>query len=220
MREEVELAAAAGFIAPELASEFPGLRLDWVTVSARIRQSPREIKGRLRELSSRYRGTNVVAMRTQPIPHAYRTFFRQIGLDPDVDRIPSERAALHRLMDGHFKSRNLIDDARLIALVETGVPVWALDADLVDAGGLGIRQTVDGDRLGSTDYGHYLQAGRLAVADPRCVHAQLFEPSVAPGHEVRTRTERVALFTVGVDGVPAIHIEEALWVCVEALNCG
>ena len=220
MREEVELVAAPGFNAPELASEFPGLRLDWVTVSARTRQSPREIKSRLRHLSSRYLGTQVIAMRTQPIPHAYRTFFRQIGLDPDVDRIPIERAALHRLMDGHFRSRNLIDDARLIALVETGVPVWAVDADLVDAGGLGIRQTIDGDRLGSTDHGDHLRPGRLAVADRRCVHALLFDPQVAPGHEAGPRTKRVALFTVGVDGVPAIHIEEALWVCVEALNSG
>jgi DNA/RNA-binding domain of Phe-tRNA-synthetase-like protein len=220
MRDEVELAAAAGFIAPELAAEFPGLRLDWVTVSARRRQSPREIKTRLRHLSSRYRGTSVVAMRTQPIPHAYRTFFRHIGLDPDVNRIPSEHAALHRLLHGHFQPRNLIDDARLIALVETGVPVWAVDAHLVDPGGLGIRQTVDGDRLGSTDLGDYLHPGRLAVADPRCVHALLFDPNVAPGHEPGTRSARVALFTVGVDGVPAIHVEEALWVCVEALRCG
>jgi DNA/RNA-binding domain of Phe-tRNA-synthetase-like protein len=219
MREEVELAAAPGFIAPELASEFPGLRLDWVTASARRRHSPREIKNRLKELSSRYRGTQVVAMRTQPIPHAYRTFFRQIGLDPDVHRIPSELAALNRLLDGHFRSRNLIDDARLIALVETGVPVWAVDADLIDPGGLGIRQTIDGDRLGSTDHAHHLPPGRLAVADQRCVHAVLFEPQVAPGHEAGPSTQRVALFTVGVDGVPAIHIEEALWVCVEAMNC-
>jgi DNA/RNA-binding domain of Phe-tRNA-synthetase-like protein len=220
MREEVELAAAAGFVSPELAAEFPGLRLDWVTVSVRMRQSPREIKSRLRHLSSRYRGTSVIAMRTQPIPHAYRTFFRQIGLDPDVNRIPSERAALQRLMDGHFRPRNLIDDSRLIALVETGVPVWAVDSDLVDAGGLGIRQTIDGDRLGSTEYGSHLQPGRLAVVDRRCVHALLFDPHVAPGHEARPHTKHVALFTVGVDGVPAIHIEEALWVCVEALNCG
>ncbi len=220
MREEVELAAAAGFIAPELAAEFPGLRLDWVTAPARRRQSPREIKLRLRDLSSRWRGTNVVAMRTQPIPHAYRTFFRQIGLDPDVNRIPSESAGLHRLLHGHFQSRNLIDDARLIALVETGVPVWAIDADLVDPAGLGIRQTIEGDRLGSTDHAHYLPPGRLAVADPRCVHALLFDSGVAPGHEAGPRTERIALFTVGVEGVPAIHIEEALWVCVEALSCG
>ncbi len=220
MREEVELAAAAGFIAPELAAEFPGLRLDWVTVTPRARRSPREIKSRLRDLSSRWRGTNVVAMRTQPIPHAYRTFFRQIGLDPDVNRIPSERAGLNRLLHGHFQSRNLIDDARLIALVETGVPVWALDADLVDPAGLGIRQTVEGDLLGSGEQAHFLPPGRLAVADPRCVHALLFDPGVAPGHKAGPHTERVALFTVGVDGVPAIHIEEALWVCVEALNSG
>lgn len=220
MREEVELVSAAGFIAPELAAEFPGLRLDWVTVPVRMRHSPREIKTRLKHLSSRWRGTSVVAMRTQPIPHAYRTFFRQIGLDPDIERIPSEMAGLHRLLHGHFQSRNLIDDARLIALVETGVPVWAIDADLVDPAGLGIRQTVEGDRLGSGDHAHVLPPGRLAVADPRCIHALLFDANVAPGHGAGPRTERVALFTVGVEGVPAIHIEEALWVCVEALNAG
>jgi DNA/RNA-binding domain of Phe-tRNA-synthetase-like protein len=220
MREEAELAAAAGFVAPELAAEFPGLRLDWVTVRARLRHSPREIKTRLRELSSRWRGTNVVAMRTQPIPHAYRTFFRQIGLDPDVNRIPSENAGLHRLLHGHFQSRNLIDDSCLIALVETGVPVWAMDADVVDPAGLGIRLTIEGDRLGSRDHTHQLPPGRLCVTDPRCVHALLFDAHVAPGHEAGPRTERVALFAVGVDGVPAIHIEEALWVCVEALSCG
>src|SRR5436309_7976982 len=145
MREKVELAAAAGFIAPELAAEFPGLRLDWVTVGARAGHSPREIKARLRDLSSRWRGTNVVAMRTQPIPHAYRAFFRHIGLDPDVTRIPNERAAVARLLYGGFRTTGLIEDACLVALVETGVPVWALDADLIDAGGLGIRTTTDAD---------------------------------------------------------------------------
>jgi DNA/RNA-binding domain of Phe-tRNA-synthetase-like protein len=215
---EAELGAAAGFIAPELRAEFPGLRLDWVTVDASPGPSPRELKQRLRDLSSRYRGANVVAMRTQPIPHAYRSFFHQIGLDPDVRRIPSEQAALQRLLHGQFASRNLIEDARLVALVETGVPVWALDAAVVDAGGLGIRVTVDGDRLGSGEHGHYLAAGRLAVADARNVHALLFDEDVAPGHGVASHTERVALFAIGVDGVPAIHIEEALWICLEAIE--
>ena len=220
MRDEVELEAAAGFISPEVREEFPGLRLDWLTVEATPCSSPREIRRRLKELSSRYRGANVIAMRTQPIPHAYRAFFHQIGMDPDVSRIPSEQIAVRRLMQGHFSSQNLIDDALLIALIETGVPIWALDADLVDAGGLGVRLTVDGDRLGSTEYGHHLPAGRLAVADAQNVHALLFAEEVAPGHGVRSNTTRVALFSVGVEGVPAIHIEEALWVCVEVLRCG
>jgi DNA/RNA-binding domain of Phe-tRNA-synthetase-like protein len=105
----------------------------------------------------------------------------------------------------------------LLALIETGVPVWALDADHVDAGGLGIRTTVDGDRLGSSEYAHHLPAGRLAVADARGVHALLFD-EVASDHAVSAHTERVALFAVSVEGVPAIHMEEALWMAVEVLS--
>jgi DNA/RNA-binding domain of Phe-tRNA-synthetase-like protein len=218
-QDEIELNAAEGTVAPELRAEFPGLRLLWLTVASGLRASPREVKRRLRELSSRYRGEHVIAMRTQPIPHAYRVFYRQIGLDPDVTRIPSEAAAVDRLMHGGFKSRTLIDDACLIALIETGVPVWSLDADHLDAGGLGIRPTVKGDHLGTGEYSTELPTGRLAVADPARVHALLFEP-VAPGHRVGRRTERVALFAIGVDGVPTIHLEEALWIAVEAARSG
>jgi DNA/RNA-binding domain of Phe-tRNA-synthetase-like protein len=215
---EADLGSAEGFIAPELSAEFPGLRLDWVTVRASPQPSPRELKRRLRDLSSRYRGAQVVAMRTQPIPHAYRTFFHQIGLDPDVRRIPSEQAALQRLLHGQFTSRNLIDDARLVALVETGVPVWALDAAVVDAGGLGIRVSVAGDRLGSSEQANHVPPGRLVVADGHNIHALLFDDDVAPGHRVTPRTESVALFAIGVDGVPRIHIEEALFMCAETLE--
>jgi DNA/RNA-binding domain of Phe-tRNA-synthetase-like protein len=168
----------------------------------------------LRGLSNRYHGAGVVAMRTQPVPHAYRAFFRQIGLDPDANRIPSEEAALARLLQGGFYSRDLTADALLIALIETGVPVWALDAQQVDPGGLGIRSTVSGERFGSS--AHRLPAGRLVVADARRVQALLFG-AIAPGHEPAQRCKRVVLFSVGVDGVPQIHIEEALWTAVEVL---
>jgi len=217
MKDELELSPAPGFVERSLVTEFPGLRLDWMTVSARNRDSPPEIKQRLRSLSNRYRGASVVAMRTKPIPHAYRSFFRQVGLDPDAERIPSEQIAVARLLHGTFRSQNLVADAALIALIETGVPVWALDADLVDAAGPGIRTSVEGDRLGSGEYAHHLAPGQLVVADAQHVHAVLFG-EVAPGHEVRSRTTAVALFAVGVPGVPAIHIEEALWTCAEALS--
>jgi DNA/RNA-binding domain of Phe-tRNA-synthetase-like protein len=210
----VELEAATGFVGPGLREEFPGLRLCWAAVGASRRASPRPVKQRLRGLSNRYHGASVVAMRTQPIPHAYRAFFRQIGLDPDANRIPSEEAALARLLQGGFHPRDLIADALLIALVETGVPVWALDAALVDSSGLGIRTTVSGERFGSSE--HRLPAGRLVVADPQHIHALLFG-AIAPGHEPGPRCKRVALFSVGVEGVPAIHVEEALWTAAETL---
>jgi DNA/RNA-binding domain of Phe-tRNA-synthetase-like protein len=219
MTEEVDLCAAPGWIERRLQAEFPLLGLNWVTLETPRRDSPRELRQRLGELSNGYRGGDVVAIRQHPIGHAYRVFFRQIGLDPDVTRPPLEQAALARLMDGHFLSRGLLEDALLIALVETGVGVWALDADLVDAGGPGIRTTVPGDRLGGSEDGRPLQPGRLVVADEQWVHAVLFGDA-APGHEPTDRTQRVTLYSVRVEGVPAIHVEEALWICVEALSCG
>jgi DNA/RNA-binding domain of Phe-tRNA-synthetase-like protein len=217
MTEEVDLYAAPGWIEPRLQTEFPKLGLDWVTVETRPGDSSHALKARLRDLSNRYLGPTVVAIRQQPVGHAYRVFFREIGLDPDITRIPLERAALGRLMHGHFVSRGLLEDALLVALVETGVGVWALDADLVDVGGLGIRITVDGDRLGGTEDGILLKPGRLVVADAELVHAVLFD-DVAPGRAPAAETRRVTLFAVRVEGVPQIHVEEALWICVEALT--
>jgi DNA/RNA-binding domain of Phe-tRNA-synthetase-like protein len=217
MSEEVDLCAAAGWIEPRLRAEFPRLGLEWVTVETRGGGSSRELKSRLHELANGFQGQTVVAIRQQPVAHAYRVFFREIGLDPDITRTPLEHAALGRLMHGRFLSRGLLEDATLVALIETGVGVWALDADLVHAGGLGIRVTVDGDRLGSSEYGSHLAARRLVVADADSVHAMLFG-EIAPGHAPTPDTRRVTLFTVRVEGVPQIHIEEALWICVEALN--
>jgi DNA/RNA-binding domain of Phe-tRNA-synthetase-like protein len=212
-----ELRAAEGLVAPELRGEFPGLRLSWLTVEGRLRPSPRELRRRLTALSNRFGGASAVTMRTRPVPRAYRTFFRQIGLDPDVSRTPEEEAAVARLLHGGFRSRDVVSDSLLVALMETGVPVWALDAALVDAAGLGIRLSVVGDRLGSGQHAVALPPRRLVVADPRHVHALLFG-EVAPGHAVGTRTSRIALYAIGVDGVPEIHLEEALWLCAEGLE--
>jgi DNA/RNA-binding domain of Phe-tRNA-synthetase-like protein len=212
------LRPAPGVVAPDVAAEFPGLRLDWVTVAARPRSSPPSVVERLRQLASRYRGSNVVAMRTKPIPHAYRAFYRQIGLDPDVERIPSERAAVQRLLDGGFRSVDLIADACLVALLETGIPVWALDADAIAPPGLGIRTTTVDDRRSSPE-APYLEPGSLAVTDGVRVHGLLFaDPE--PQSAVRPRTTSVTLFSVAVGGVPAIHVDEALWTCTELTGGG
>jgi DNA/RNA-binding domain of Phe-tRNA-synthetase-like protein len=206
-------ALLTGFIAPDVAAEFPGLRLRYVSVSQAVRPSPPSVVTRLKQLSNRYRGASVVAMRTKAVPRAFRSFFRQIGLDPDVTRIPSEQVAVDRLLHGGFRSTDLISDACLVALIETGVPVWALDADVVDEGGLGIRTVVDRDP-GCRRDDLALVAGSLVVADASTVHGILFSDP-PPGHRVGSRTARVMLFAVAVDGVPEIHIEEALWCALE-----
>ncbi|MGH2875055.1 MAG: hypothetical protein ACRDNJ_00800 [Solirubrobacteraceae bacterium] len=192
-----------GPVAAEIATELPGLRLVHATAPGRARRTPPELVRRLRSLSDRWRGAGVVALRTQPVARAYRTFFRHVGLDPDVRRVPSEEAMVARLLHGAFLPTELIRDACLLALVETGVPVWALDGAVVDQTGLGIRSGPG-------------PSASLVVADGRSVHAELFGEPLA-GHGVGSRTELVTLFAVGVDGVPEIHIEEALWCVLELL---
>ena len=207
----------AGWIAPSLAQEWPELRLWSLRVDdARPGPTTPGLRQRLRSMSDRYTGAKAIQLRTDPIPHAYRAFFRHIGLDPDEDRVPIEAVVLERLMHGGFRAHDRVTDAATIALVETGVPIWALDADRVD-GGLGIRVAAPGERLGRDPAALAVPPGRLVVADASGPLAVLFG-ALAVGHGVSRHTTRIALFAVQVANVPAIHVEEALYTCVEVLR--
>ena len=118
-------------------------------------------------------------MRTEAVPAAYRVFFRHAGMDPDDRRPPSEAAAMRRLMEGGFVSRSWLEDALLLAVLETGVPVWALDAERVD-GPLGIRVAGASERLGEGELAPDLRPGRMVVADA----------AVRGGRPVRRRASR------------------------------
>lgn len=205
-----------GWIAAELAAEFPELEIAVIEMDVRPRPSPRAIEQRLASLSDRFYGVHAITMRRDAVPAAYRVFFRHIGLDPDDHRTPIERAALERLMRGGFVSRNVVDDALLIGLLETGVPVWALDAAVL-SGPLGIRLAGPGERLGRSDQAPPLDPGSLVVADADSPLASLFG-ELAPGHGVKDQTRRTTLFAVAVAGVPSIHVEEALWTCASVLE--
>jgi DNA/RNA-binding domain of Phe-tRNA-synthetase-like protein len=217
----VSAAPSIGWCAREVEEELPALRLLIGEAISTRRQtltggSPPDIQGRLHELSNRFRGARAVAIRREPVPAAYRVFFRHIGLDPDVVRTPIEAAVLERMLRGGFLTGGLISDVLLIALLDTGVPVWALDADAID-GPLGIRASREGEPLGRSPDAPLLPAGRLVVADQDAALAVLFG-DVAPGHEPRSATRHVSLFAVQVAGVPTLYAEEALWTCRAALE--
>lgn len=206
--------AAVGWRASEIEQELPQLRL--LCARARLARagalrgrSPRELERRLEDLSNRYRGARAVGVRREPVPSAYRVFYRQIGLDPEVARTPIEMAALERMLRGGFLSEGLIQDALLIALIDTGVPVWAFDAGAVQ-GRLGVRVSREGEPLGRAPDAWSLPAGRLVVADDAVALGMLFGQTAgecSPG----TRTRELDLFAVQVAGVPTLYVEEALW---------
>jgi DNA/RNA-binding domain of Phe-tRNA-synthetase-like protein len=204
-----------GWVERELAFELPELRLLSLALDAAPGRSPHGLRERLRTLSDRFHGARAVTLRREAVPAAYRAFFRQVGLDPDAERTPVEEAAVRRLVEGGFTSRNRVDDALLLAVVETGVPVWALDEARLD-GPIGLRAARPGERMGEGEYANDAPPGRIVVADARGPVAILFG-TLAPSHVPRASTRRIRLFTIRVAGVPAIHVEEALWTCAEAL---
>jgi DNA/RNA-binding domain of Phe-tRNA-synthetase-like protein len=206
-----------GHVAEQLRAELPGLGIVSLALPApRTRRSPKGVHEHLDMLSTRFRGADALALRQRPVPHAYRVAFRHVGLDPDATRTPIEAAAIERLVQGGFVSRGLLDDALTIALVETGVPLWALDGDAVQ-GDLRLRLARGGERLGDKGEGTPLPGGQIVVADARTPLAPLFgEP--AAGHAAHRGTKRLLLFALCVDGVPRVHVEEALWQCADVLG--
>jgi DNA/RNA-binding domain of Phe-tRNA-synthetase-like protein len=208
-----------GWVDFEVGEEFPELRLITCELDASPRRrSPRGVRHRLATLSDRLSGPAAVNLRRRPVPSAYRVFFHHIGLDPDQTRTPIEAAIVERMLRGGFRSRNHLEDALLIALVETGVAVWALDAEKV-WGPLGIRLSKEGEQLGRAQDAGSLPEGQLVIADLQTPLAVLFG-DVAETHGVTARTARMVLYAVQVAGVAAIYVEEALWMCVEALRSG
>jgi DNA/RNA-binding domain of Phe-tRNA-synthetase-like protein len=195
---------------PHVAAEFPGLQL-WSASVAGVRcgRTPPEIRTRLGTLADRMSGAEALALRTRPVPHAYRVLFRQLGLDPDRTRTPLEQLVLERLLRGGATVRGMPDDAVALAILETGVPVLALDGAAVH-GDLVLRPARDGERVGGVP----VPPGRLVVADARQAVAVLFgELGCRPGRGTST----VVLVAVQAPGVDALVVDEALWTAAEAL---
>jgi hypothetical protein len=191
---------AAGEVAPEIAEEFPALALLWLDVAGGVGRTPPELRDQLARMSDRWRGAQAVALRRQPIAHAQRVFFRHIGVDPDVERIPQEALIVRRLLDGGFKPRGLPEDALTIACVETGVGVWALDAALVS---------------GHLSLG-FDAARRIAVVDGAGVVAPLFGAPVERV-AVTKATRTLRLFALRAPAVPELFVHEALEQAAELL---
>jgi DNA/RNA-binding domain of Phe-tRNA-synthetase-like protein len=186
-----------GLVSSEVAAEHPGLWLVWTEVAVEPGRTPRELRDRLRRMADRMTGAEAIAMRQREVPHAHRVFFRHIGLDPDVVRTPVEALVLRRMSEGGLQPQGLISDALTVAVLETGVGVWAFDG------------LVGAPRIEQAD-------GELVLADEEGRLGLLFgEPSRAvPNRDTR----RVALVAIAVPGVADLFVHEALWTAWDILR--
>jgi DNA/RNA-binding domain of Phe-tRNA-synthetase-like protein len=206
--------ATQGWVAPHIATEFPGLGIATVEIDGRPGRSPEPVLRRLRDLSDRFYGAHAIHMRERPIPWAYRVFFRQIGLDPDHNRTPVEQLALDRLRDGAFKSRGLPVDALTIATVETGIALRCFDAQSL-TGRLCIRDSAPGESLAGRS--GELPQGTLTIADESTPVGLLFG-ATAEDCGVGQETRRIVIAAIQVHGVPQIAVDEALWMVAATLE--
>ena len=206
-----------GWVDAELAGEFPGLASVDHEGGPGLGPHPRTSCASACDcLASRITGGHVIHMRQDPVPWAYRVFWRQVGIDPDTDRTPVEQIALDRLKWGGLRSRNLLDDAITIATLETGVPVVAFDAAKVGEA-IGLRLTGEREQLGGS--GRPLSSRQIVIADEDHTLA-ILSGEVAEERGVTPKTASMVLASIQVKGVPLISVEEALWTVVETLTEG
>ena len=207
----------AGWVDEAVARELPGLGLAWVDAPAPDgARTPDGVRARLRVLADRWSGARAVTMRREPVPAAYRVFFRHVGLDPDVDRTPVEAVVVERLMHGGLRPRGRVEDALLV-------------------GGARDRRAAVGARRRPPRRAARASAPRRpasawgrATSRPTSAPAGSSSPTTAARSRCSSatsrtvtgrapRTRRLRVFAVHVAGVPQIHVEEALWACAEAL---
>ncbi len=194
-----------------LAQDFPVLAVLHVSCALGGSAYARAAKERLALLGDRIGGDLVAAMRQQAVPGAYRAFARQIGLDPDGDATPLEQTLMSRIRAGRFVPASSTRDACTVAMLETGVPVWALDEAQVE-GGLRIG-ALSADGAETLD-GPPARRGDLAVWDAgRPLALLLGDVGDAVGPSRRTRDVR--LFALRVEGVPDASVREALWTAAQ-----
>lgn len=195
-------------------AEFPDLRADWLGCACGDHRCDPGVGERLELLASRINGRQALELRQQQIPAAYRSFFRQIGLDPDQQLTPIEQAVLGRLLSGGNLPQDRISDALLLALLETSVPVFAFDAEFVsppiEIRSVGVDEVVEGVAS---------EPGELVLADLQRPLCQLFSPPQPP-LAAGGASDQLLLVTILVPGVSAIAADEALTIAAEAISGG
>lgn len=203
-----------GWVARELAEEFPGLDVYWQTVDARPGKTPAAVRQRMRDLAGRIGGAKVVQARQDTVPWSYRVLWRRLGVDPDTDRTPVEALMVERLEQGGLPSRGMPTDAIVVATLETGVPVLVTDAGKV-TGDPGLRPATTGETLGGIEGA--LRAGEVVYADERAPLARL-DGEVAADRAVGDDTTTMMVCALAAAAVSQIEIEEALWTAAGMLE--
>ena len=137
---------------------------------------------------------------------------------PRRDRTPVEAAAIERLVHGGSSPaaarRRAHDRAG-----RDGRAVWALDARRGRRRRSGCALAGAGERARRRrDGARRCRAGQIVVADVAAPARAAVRRAVSDHRGASATHARLLLFAVPVDGVPRVHVDEALWRCAATLR--
>jgi hypothetical protein len=203
------VSATPGWCQEDLLVDFPGIGLFALPAAADAGARSR-VASRLEHLSGRIDGRNVASIPLTPIHAAYRRLARQLGLDPDRDGTPLAPLLRERIIEGRLRSHGDVADACACALLETGVPVFALPFGDV-TGDLGLALARGGERL---------PGDAAPLADRTLVVSDVARPlALALLTQALTPADPgpVVLYAIRAPAVSVLVVEEALWVAAGLL---
>ena len=215
-----ETAIEEGWIVTAVADEFPDLRLRWI-----------EVDGGRRPAQPRRRCATGCGTTVRPLQ-------RRAG---DRDARPPGPARLPRLLPPHrprprrdahagrggrdgpphggrlHLARPALGRAAARPRRDRRAGLGGRRTTSLD-GPLGIRQARGGERLGAGQYANDLLPGTARGRGCRDAGRRAVRRHRRAEYLPTPATKRVRVFTVQVEGVPELHVEEALWSCAEALD--
>lgn len=194
----------------DVALHYPYLNLFVTEVpnqpSTRARHDLAERLGRLAE---RIGAQQVLRQHEQEVPHAFRKLYLQMGIDPGVHLTPIDAVLQERIAYGQFRSMGLVDDALKVALLETGVPIWATDSAKV-SGELALQMPAVESESGSASM-------VPLVTDDRGTIGPIGSAPEAR-YAVDRKSKDLTLFAVQCDGISTMHVDESLWLARSLLH--
>lgn len=206
-------------VAPELASEYPGLRvLELELRDLRVRRSDPELETRkvaAFDTARRVRA-GLEGIKDEPSFKAYRDFYWKVGIDPTKIR-PAAEAITRRVQAGKaLPTINTLVDVDNLVSLETGVAIAAFDTREVGPTALTMRRARAGEEfLGIGHDRPMTLAGNEVVIDEveRGELVALYPYRDADRSHITEATRGALLLMCGVPGIEDRALERARALC-------
>ena len=158
--------------------------------------------------ADRIRGASALTASIAPVAAAFRSFMRQLGMDPEAVDWTADAAMRRRLIEGGLPPTFWLRDAATLAVLEFGAPLMLFEHEAMPR---------DVELRSADSEGALHAAGDLVVAADGVPLSRLFGPPF-PEFAVSRGTRRALVVSVRAPGVEDVFCRAALERCADLLE--